>query len=137
MSIKCEFGDYQMSDDPALLQLDAIHSLLQATYWAGHRSRELIARSIEASVCIGVYGSSGQQVGFLRAVTDEATFTWICDVIVHPQHRGRGISKQMMQYIVGHPRVRHTNMLLGTRDAHGLYEQFGFGRREMMIRRVT
>ncbi|MFH5185037.1 GNAT family N-acetyltransferase [Paenibacillus sp. TAB 01] len=134
MTVDQPFLEYRISDNKALLQLDDIYSLLQTSYWAEHRSKELIAQSLEASLCVGVYHGS-KQVGFLRAVTDGATFSWICDVIVHPEHRGKGIGKRMMQYIVDHPQVRRTSMLLGTRDAHGLYEQYGFIRREMMIRR--
>ncbi|OXM82789.1 GNAT family N-acetyltransferase [Paenibacillus rigui] len=136
MAIEHEFATYRISDDKTLLELDTIYSLLHSTYWAGHRSQDQISRSIEASVSVGVYDGHGQ-IGFLRAVTDGATFTWICDVVVHPEHRGKGIGKQMMHYITRHPSVCHTNMLLGTRDAHGLYKQYGFVRKEMMIRRTV
>jgi GNAT superfamily N-acetyltransferase len=125
---------YYISDDKTLLELDTLYALLQTTYWASERSKETIAKSIEGSQCIGVYTATGQ-VGFMRIVTDGATFSWICDVIVHPDHRGQGLGKWMMQFMVEYPKLRHTNMLLGTRDAHGLYEQYQFQRKEMMIRR--
>ncbi|MFC7442508.1 GNAT family N-acetyltransferase [Laceyella putida] len=125
---------YRISDCKDLLELDAIHALLQSSYWAADRTRDRIEKSIENSLCFGVYNES-EQVGFMRVVTDYATFSWICDVIIHPDHRGIGLGKWLMQILVEHEAVRHTLMILGTRDAHGLYEQYGFERREMMSRR--
>ncbi|MEJ8548472.1 GNAT family N-acetyltransferase [Brevibacillus borstelensis] len=126
---------YAICDQKAFIEIDTVFALLKTSYWANERSRETVARSIEspASLCLGVY-LEGRQVGFLRAVTDGATFTWVCDVIIHPEHRGKGLGKWLMEVLVDHPAVRHTNMLLGTRDAHSLYEQYGFERREMMRR---
>ncbi|NGQ96739.1 GNAT family N-acetyltransferase [Brevibacillus sp. SYP-B805] len=124
---------YRISDDKELLVLDTIYELLQTSYWARHRSKETVAKSLENSLCFGVY-EGDEQVAFMRVVTDYATFSWICDVIVHPDHRGKGLGKWMMQFLIEHPAVRHTNMMLGTRDAHGLYEQYGFERQELMRR---
>ncbi|MBW7477092.1 GNAT family N-acetyltransferase [Paenibacillus oenotherae] len=127
---------YRISDDKQLLDLNMIHTLLQSSYWASERSIERTKESIAGSLCYGIFDESGQ-IGFMRVVTDRATISWICDVIIHPDHRGKGLGKWLMQYLLEHPDVRHTNMLLGTRDAHGLYEQFGFERREMMRRTVV
>ncbi|WP_248929830.1 GNAT family N-acetyltransferase [Paenibacillus hamazuiensis] len=124
---------YQISDDSGRLQLDKIHALLQTSYWAAGRSAETVEQSMKSSLCFGLY-AGGEQVGFMRVVTDYTTFSWVCDVIIHPDHRGQGLSKWMMQVMTGHPAIRHTNMMLATRDAHGLYEQFGFERRELMRR---
>ncbi|MCP3773115.1 GNAT family N-acetyltransferase [Paenibacillus sp. MZ04-78.2] len=72
----------------------------------------------------------------MRVVTDYATFSWVCDVIVHPDHRGQGLGKSLVQFLVEHPALRDIRMVLGTRDAHGLYEQYGFERHEMMRRPI-
>jgi GNAT superfamily N-acetyltransferase len=73
-------------------------------------------------------------VAFARVVTDYSTFSWLCDVIVDEKERGRGLGKLLMSRIMGDPRIRDTKFILGTRDAHGLYEKFGFARRELMRR---
>lgn len=124
---------YRISDDKALLDADAIHALLQTSYWAPNRSRETVVKSIEGSLCFGIYYED-RQVGFARSLTDGATTSWLCDVIIHPDHRGRGLGKWLMAVIVDHPMLKPTGMGLATRDAHGLYEKFGFVRREAMNR---
>jgi len=124
-----------ISTDPTLVDIDAVHRLLQSSYWADGRSKDTIRESIANSTCFGVYLSADRrQIGFARVVTDKATFSWICDVIVDPGHRSKGIGKALMAAVLEHPYVRSTMNLLATRDAHGLYERFGFVRREMMRR---
>jgi len=129
-------GDlYAVSTDPARLDLDVVTRLLNETYWAAGRSRETIRASWEKSICFGAYlQADGAQVGFARVVGDGVTFSWVCDVVVDSAHRGRGLGKLLMRSIVQHPAVRGTRSLLLTRDAHGLYEQFGFERHEAMRR---
>jgi ribosomal protein S18 acetylase RimI-like enzyme len=126
-------GGYELSDDKNLLQLDAICALLGATYWAANRPRELIEKSIQHSVCLGLF-HAGEQVGFARAVTDHATFTYLCDVIVAPEHRGRELGKWMVEIMIAHPDVQTTTQCLRTRDAHSLYERHGFERTEFLRR---
>ena len=128
---------YRISDNAEELQPDVIVSLLKSSYWAAERSEETMRKSWAESLCFGVYGADGMQIGFMRVVTDGAIFSWLCDVIVDKDHRGNGLGKWMMDVIVDHPRIRHTNMGLGTRDAHGLYEKYGFERREMMGRQAA
>jgi GNAT superfamily N-acetyltransferase len=124
-----------ISTDQALIDVDAVHRLLQGSYWAENRPKEAIQESITNSICFGVYLRADRtQIGFARVVTDKATFSWICDVIVDDAHRGKGIGKALMSAVMEHPYVRSTMNLLATRDAHGLYERFGFVRREMMRR---
>ncbi|HEY1791469.1 MAG TPA: GNAT family N-acetyltransferase [Opitutaceae bacterium] len=124
-----------ISPDPALIDVDAVHRLLQGSYWAENRPREIIRESIANSVCFGAYlKADRRQVGFARIVTDKVTFSWICDVVVDEAHRGKGMGKALMAAVMDHPCVRSTSNILGTRDAHGLYERFGFERREMMRR---
>ncbi|SEN49574.1 GNAT family N-acetyltransferase [Paenibacillus sp. OV219] len=128
---------YRISDSVEELQPDVIFALLKGSYWAAERSEETIRNSWKESLCLGVYSAAGQQVGFMRVVTDGATFSWLCDVIVGTDHRGKGLGKWMMAVLVDHSRIRHTPIYLGTRDAHGLYEKYDFVRREMMVRRAA
>ena len=127
--------DYFISTDSTLLETDFLVRSLNTTYWAAGRSREVIEKSIAGSLCFGVYvEATNEQVAFARVVTDRSTFAWICDVFVDPSHRSRGLGKQLMSEIVQHPDLKSVTMYLGTRDAHGLYEKFGFTRWELMRR---
>jgi len=118
---------YVISDDPARLDVAAIHAYLTRSYWAAGVPRDLVERAVRNSLCIGLYTGAGEQVGLVRVVTDAATFAWLCDVYVLEAHRGRGLAKAMMRTVVSHPRLQAVRRLtLATRDAHGLYAQFGF-----------
>ena len=119
------FQEYQISDDPALLQVDAIHAMLKKSYWANDRSRETIARSIAHSLCFGVY-KAGEQIGFARCVTDYATTFLLADVIIDERHRGRGLGKELVPFILSHELLQGLTGTLATRDAHGLYARYGF-----------
>jgi GNAT superfamily N-acetyltransferase len=123
--------EYLLTDDKSWLDLDVVCTLLQTTYWAANRPRELIEKSIQHSICFGLF-CDNQQVGFTRAVTDYATFAWICDVIVVPEHRGRGLGKWMVECVLAHPDLKTATLVLRTRDAHSLYERFGFERTEFL-----
>ncbi len=126
---------FEVSTDPARLDLGFICAQLATTYWAADRPREVVLASIRGSLCFGAYArATGRQVGFARVVTDGATFSWVCDVVVDPACRGRGVGKRLVFAVVTHPAVRGTNAMLGTKDAHGLYERYGFRRREVMRR---
>lgn len=138
--------DYFISDDPSLLDIDVIHGFLVASYWSPGIAKERVERAIRHSLCLGVYdrstprGASVEargschgsvslptQVGFARLVTDRATYAYLCDVFVLESHRGVGLSKQLMQAVINHPDLRGIRRLsLFTRDAHSLYQQFGF-----------
>ena len=120
-------GEFLISTDPVRLDLDVIHGFLTHSYWANGIPRGIVARSIEHSLCFGVYDSSGAQVGFARVVSDFATVAYVGDVFVLESHRGRGLAKWMMECIVQHPALQgFRRWILLTRDAHGLYSQFGF-----------
>jgi GNAT superfamily N-acetyltransferase len=119
--------EYEISDDPARLDLDAVERLLRGTYWAATRPREVIAQSIERSLSLGAY-HRGTLVGFGRVVTDGLTIAWICDVVIDEAHRGTGLGKALVDAIVTHPEIANVRQLLATRDAHTLYEKFGFSR---------
>ena len=119
--------EFVVSTDRARLDLDVIHGFLANCYWAKGISREVVTRSIEHSLCFGVYDGSGAQVGFARVVSDFATVAYLGDVFVLESHRGRGLSKWMMECILQHPSLQNLRRwILLTRDAHGLYQQFGF-----------
>ncbi len=118
---------YVISDDPTRLDITAIHAYLTRSYWSPGIPREVVERAVRNSLCIGLYAATGEQVGLVRVVTDEASFAWLCDVYVLEAHRGRGLSKAMMRMVMSHPRLQTVRRLtLATRDAHGLYAQFGF-----------
>lgn len=116
----------EISTDQARLDIDVIHGFLQTSYWAKGRRRSVVERSIKNSLCFGVY-VGGRQVAFARVVSDRAVFAYLMDVFVVPEYRGRGISKALMRAVLDHSELQNLRVfLLGTNDAHGLYEQFGF-----------
>ena len=120
-------GEFLISTDRARLDLDVIHGFLTNCYWAKGIPREIVARSIEHSLCFGVYDGSGAQVGFARVVSDFATVAYLGDVFVLESHRGRRLSQELMECITQHPALRGLRRwILLTRDAHGLYKKFGF-----------
>jgi GNAT superfamily N-acetyltransferase len=119
---------YEISTDRGRLDLPRIHRFLSTeAYWSPGVPREVVERSIENSICFGVYADSGEQVGFARVVTDRATFAWIADLFVESGHRGNGLGKRLVTAILEHPELQGLRrFMLATADAHGLYRQFGF-----------
>ncbi len=127
MPLELPQGAYVISDDPARIDLDAVHAFLATSYWAAGIPRETVERAVKNSLCLGAYAPDGAQVGFARVVSDYATFAWLADVYVLEAHRGCGLAKALMRAVVAHPRLQGLRRFqLGTRDAHGLYAQFGF-----------
>ena len=117
---------YEISTDSARLDVDAIHAFLTRSYWSPGIPRATVARAIANSLCFGAFWQ-GQQVGFARVVTDRTTFAYLCDVYVLETHRGHGLAKQLMDRVMKHPDLQGLRrMMLATRDAHGLYAQYGF-----------
>ncbi|QYJ99710.1 GNAT family N-acetyltransferase [Shewanella alkalitolerans] len=89
--------------------------------------KETMKRAIANSLCFGVFDTDNKQVGFARLITDSATFAYLADVFILPSHRGMGLSKHLMETIVAHPDLQGLRrIVLATRDAHGLYAQYGF-----------
>jgi GNAT superfamily N-acetyltransferase len=120
-------GPYELSTDPARLDLEAVHAYLTRSYWSPGIPREVVDRAAANSLCFGLHHAGEGQVGFARVVTDRATFAYLCDVYVLEGHRGHGLSKWLMTAIVGHPELQGLRrFMLGTKDAHGLYAQYGF-----------
>ncbi len=126
MVIEQKVNEYVISTDKSRLDLDVIHGYLVACYWAKGILRDIVARSIEHSLCFGIYLAK-EQVGFSRVITDYATFMYLADVFVLGPHRGKHLSVAMMDMIVNHPDLQgiRTWTLL-TKDAHGLYRKFAF-----------
>jgi GNAT superfamily N-acetyltransferase len=117
---------YEISTDKTRLDIDLIHQFLATSYWAAEIPREIVERSIRHSLCFGVYRLSSQ-IAFARVISDFTTFAYLADVFVLPEHRGRGVSKLLMQTILSHPDLQGLRrFVLATQDAHGLYAQFGF-----------
>jgi N-acetylglutamate synthase-like GNAT family acetyltransferase len=119
-------GEYEVTTDPARIDVSAVHGFLTASYWAKGVPQKVVERSIQNSLCFGIYRGK-EQAGFARVITDRATFAYLADVFVLPGFRERGLSKWLMQCIIAHPDLQGLRRWsLVTRDAHGLYEQFGF-----------
>ncbi len=139
-------GDYEIDDDQARLDLDVVHRFITGSYWAEGVPREVVDRSIANSLTLGLYSrtsrsmtshpessrsvtshSESSQVGFTRAVTDLATFAWVCDVFVLPAHRGRGLGHWMIETLRAHPDLAGIRgFMLATADAHQVYADCGF-----------
>jgi GNAT superfamily N-acetyltransferase len=117
---------YEISTDPAQFDVQLIYDFLRSAYWAKNIPRSVVEKALANSLCFGAF-AEGQQVGFARAITDRATFAYVADVFVVPEHRGKGVSKLLMRAILEHPDLQGLRrLLLATRDAHGLYSKFGF-----------
>ena len=117
--------DYTLTDDRDRADLDAIHRLLRDTYWASARSRASVALSVENSLCFSLF-HRGEQIGVARVLTDVGATSYLCDVVVAPEHRARGVGDWLMRCVLEHPNVRTTRMLLVTRDAQSFYQALGF-----------
>jgi GNAT superfamily N-acetyltransferase len=116
----------EISTDPARLDLDVVHGYLSRSYWAKGIPRETVERSMVGALCFGAF-AGGRQIGFARVITDRATFAYLADVFVLEEHRGRGVASRLMEAIREHPELQNLRRwLLVTRDAHPLYEKFGF-----------
>lgn len=120
-------GEFTISDDRNRLQIDAIHKYLsEESYWARERSKEQTERAIKNSLPFGVYKGENL-IGFARVVTDFATFAYLGDVFILEDYRGKGLSKWLMEVIISHPDLQgFRRWILATKDAHTLYEKFGF-----------
>jgi GNAT superfamily N-acetyltransferase len=119
---------YYISTDKGALDIDFIHHYLsEASYWAKGRSKAIVQKSIEHSLCFGVYTSGHEQVGFARVLTDYSILFYLMDVFIIENHRKKGLSKYLMETIMNHPELQgFQRYMLATHDAHSLYSQFGF-----------
>jgi N-acetylglutamate synthase-like GNAT family acetyltransferase len=118
---------YKISTNAEDMDLSAIHGFISRSYWAKGIPFDTMARAIQNSLSFGVFTNSGTQVGFARLITDSATFAYLADVFILEEHRGKGLSKWLMETIIAHPQLQGLRRwVLATSDAHGLYSQFGF-----------
>jgi GNAT superfamily N-acetyltransferase len=126
MPTDLEQDEYSISCDNSKLDLVMVHNFLSNSYWSPGLPMDVLRRAIAGSLCFGLYRGI-EQVGFARVVTDRATFAYLCDVFVLEEHRGKKLGRRLMEAVTGHPDLQGLRRLvLVTRDAHGLYEQFGF-----------
>ncbi|MBA3531891.1 MAG: GNAT family N-acetyltransferase [Ardenticatenales bacterium] len=119
-------GAYRISTDPTQLDVEAIFAALSRSYWAATRPREIMERALRHSLCFGLYDAV-QQIGLARLITDYATYAYLCDVYVLEEYRGQGLGKWLIDTVMSEPDLQGIRRWsLVTRDAHGLYEPFGF-----------
>ena len=127
MSVEFRHGDCLISDDRAKLDVDAIHAFLTRSYWAADIPREVVARSLANSLCLGIYTATGEQIGLVRVISDYATFAYLCDVYVLEAHRCRGLGKALVAASLAHPDLQGLRrLMLATASAHAVYAPFGF-----------
>ena len=117
--------DLVLTDNDERVDVHRVYELLQPTYWAARRSLETVERLVRNSLCFSLVDQKAQ-VGFARVVTDFAAFSWLADFVIDPMHRGKGYGEWMLGHILEHPAIKDTQFVLQTRDAHSLYEKFGF-----------
>jgi N-acetylglutamate synthase-like GNAT family acetyltransferase len=109
------------------MDIESIYQFISQSYWAKDMPRALLEKALKNSHCYGFLDSSNKQVAFARVITDCATFAYLADVFVVDEHRGKGLSKQLIKHVLDDPELQGLRrMMLATKDAHGLYQQFGF-----------
>jgi len=126
--IECTRDGFTISTDKARLDVPAIHDFLaNFSYWARNVPLSTVQKSIENSLCFGIYNDANKQVGFARVITDYAVFAYLADVFILESYRGRGLAKWLIACIVSYPELQSLRRwMLATKDAHGLYTQYGF-----------
>lgn len=115
-------------ESPTEADIDVLHPMLQETYWSPGVPREFVVRACANSICAIARNDTGMLIGFARVVTDRTVFAWVCDVIVAPAQRGRGVGRSLVRALMSHPDTQSVRRwMLGTLDAHGVYAELGFG----------
>ena len=121
-----ERGEFRVSSDPRDVDLDAVHAFLTRSYWAEGVPREIVAKAIAGSIPFSLFHVK-EQIGFARVITDHATYAYLADVYVLEEYRGRGLGRWLIEVLMSHPDLQGLRRIgLVTRDAHKLYEPFGF-----------
>ena len=119
--------NYRIIEGADRISVSEVERLLKMTYWANHRSKETIEKSMRGSACFGIWSDDEQKlIGFARVISDYATTWYLCDVIIDPAYRHQGLGKELVAYITSSPAFSGLRGLLLTRDAHGLYSRYGF-----------
>ena len=125
-NVLAQKDNFYISTDKSKLDFTYIHQFISKSYWAAGIPVETLQRSIEGSMCFGLY-DRGKQIGFARVITDYATFGYLADVFIDENYRGKGLGVWVMSIIMAHPELQgFRNWMLGTKDAHDLYKKFGF-----------
>lgn len=120
---------YKISANKNDLDFSVVYQFIASSYWAKGIPQTTMQRAIENSLCFGVFTERNQQVGFARVISDYATYAYLADVFILEDHRGKGLSKWLVAEILNHADLQGLRRFnLVARDAHGLYEQFGFAR---------
>jgi N-acetylglutamate synthase-like GNAT family acetyltransferase len=128
--------NYLITDGFKKMDTDAVYQLLSNSYWASERPIDVIVESMRNSFCFGLF-ESGKQIGFARVITDHIVFAWVCDVIIHPNFRGKGLGKWLLSCMMEHPDLQVKTTGLFTKDAHTFYEQYNFRAVDTMQRVVN
>ena len=124
--IEVHRDQFTISTDPERLDTDVIVDFLARAYWAKGRPRERTERALANSLVFGIYDGN-RQIGIARVISDYAVFAYLCDVFIHEDYRTYGLGKWMMETVHSHPDLQGLRRwTLATRDAHGLYRQFGW-----------
>ena len=119
--------EYSISTDKSKLNIKAIHNYLcHESYWAKGRSLENVIKSIENSICFGLYDSNDNMIGFARVVTDHVVFAYLMDLFIFEEHRGNGLGDKLIEHIIKEPELQVRLWFLATNSAHGLYKKYGF-----------
>lgn len=129
-------GDLVVTTDPLAFDFEVIHGFLKTSYWVPGITRENVEKSVANSLGFALF-AAGEQIGFARVVTDYARIAYVCDVFVLPAWCGRGYATWLMECLLAHPALQNLTWMLGTKDAHGLYEKVGFRRHESPERIMT
>jgi GNAT superfamily N-acetyltransferase len=124
--------EFLLTDSASAVDVHRTYLLLSQTYWGVRRPREAVEKMIKHSLCFSLLHHD-RQIGFGRAVTDYTVFSWVADLVIDPAYRGKGLGKWMMSCIIEHPALRSTQFVLQTRDAHALYEKYGFSRNSALM----
>ena len=117
--------DFLISTDRSRLDLDTIHGYLTRSWWAGGISKETVARSLDAALCLGVY-HGGKQIGFARVISDFATYAYICDDFILEEYQGRGLGRWLMESILGYPELQGLRRWMLIAEDPRIYSKFGF-----------
>jgi N-acetylglutamate synthase-like GNAT family acetyltransferase len=128
------FSDFSISSDLKKVDVEAVYALLSKSYWASSRSKEVIIKSLENSLCFSLFHKD-KQIGIIRVITDYTTFAYLCDVIIDEQYRGSGLGKWFLQYALEYPDLKNLKRwCLFTKDAQEFYKKFGFKNLDNPIR---
>lgn len=121
--------EFYITEDKQKLDIEKVHKEIKATYWGGYRSQEETIRTIENTICFGLFNSDDEQIGFARLLTDSVVFAYLMDVVIFDPYKGWGLGKMLIKHIMDRPDVQTVKTVaLKTKDAHTLYEAFGFER---------